>query len=161
MNNAGTVRVFGRPESLPADFAAQHRSVLHWRLLAIVPCVAQPPWCFASEHGMTFLRLLGGRPGVLLTPRPGTCMPCPPILRVSGRPTDEQIAPLAIRTRASRRAIASHRETAASSWLQGSITTIATRSSPQSTYHYASLSPSSRLLHLSVGLAAVLLQGVS
>lgn len=50
MKYARTVRIFGRPESLPADFAAQHRSVpvVNSALAAASyrTMCAQPPWCF-------------------------------------------------------------------------------------------------------------------
>lgn len=81
---------------LRLNIAPFQRSTLHWRLLDIVPWVLSHPACFASGPEMTFLRLL-----LLDVPMPGTCIAMPPILRVSGRPTDEHISlPLSPRTRA-------------------------------------------------------------
>lgn len=109
---------------------------------------------------MTFLRLL-----LLDVPMAGTCIAMPPILRVSGRPTDEHISLPPATSHAGPLDELSHRTgrpTAASSRLQGLITTITTQFSPQSTLPLCLV-----FAHWqgpcipSVGLAAVLLQGVS
>lgn len=160
-----TVRTLGRPESLPADFAAQYRSVpvVNSALAAASQrtMCAQPPRCFASEYEMTFLRLLGRRPGVLSTSHARDLHAMPPILRVSGRPTDEHLPPCCSHAglldepshRTGRRR---HRAgcRVPSRQLQPNPARNLPAIMPRS-------HPSGRLMHSSVRLAPDLLQGVS
>lgn len=130
------VRILGRPESPAADLAAQYRSVpvVTFALAAAASCGAM---CAQPRPVLRFIRKCNdaveavGRKARddVDCPCPGLAMSMPPILRVSGRPTDEHLPPAA-RTRASRRAVTSYRTTGASSWLQGSITTATPKPGP-------------------------------